>query len=255
MSVIVNESNISKQLSEFWDLENLGIEAEVSDEENIDNDIMSEFEAGISYQNKRVNPISFVADIEMTFLMIEIDKSERDFTRFFWDENPGIDLENKRLDIFRMTRVLFGVKSSPFLLAATIKHHLKNMWIFPDTFNHLNQSLYVDDFLCGNVSVQTVLTTCIESKQIFEDARLDWDDKLPKQLEVSWNKWCNEIHNLSEIKIPRYYFQNFLPSNATTIQFHCFSDASKKAYGTVAYLRIELNDGNIISSFVASKVG
>ncbi|GFW42593.1 uncharacterized protein TNCV_4257871 [Trichonephila clavipes] len=45
MSVIVNESNISKQLSEFWNLENLGIEAEVSDEENIDNDIMSEFEA------------------------------------------------------------------------------------------------------------------------------------------------------------------------------------------------------------------
>ncbi|GFX40787.1 uncharacterized protein TNCV_3760111 [Trichonephila clavipes] len=82
---------------------------------------------------------------------------------------------------------------------------------------------------------------------------LDWDDKLPKQLEVSWNKWCNEIHYLSEINIPRYYFQNFLPSNATTIQLHCFSDASKKAYGTVAYLRIELNDGNIISSFVASK--
>ncbi|GFW89957.1 uncharacterized protein TNCV_3741431 [Trichonephila clavipes] len=82
---------------------------------------------------------------------------------------------------------------------------------------------------------------------------LDWDDKLPKQLEVSWNKWCNEIHYLSEIKIPRYYFQNFLPSNATTIQLHYFSDASKRAYGTVAYLRIELNDRNIISSFVASK--
>ncbi|GFW09965.1 uncharacterized protein TNCV_4207301 [Trichonephila clavipes] len=78
----------------------------------------------------------------MAFLMIEIDESERDFTRFFWDENPGIDLENKRLDIFRMTRVLFG-------------------------------SLYVDDFLCGNVSVQAALTTCIESKQILEDASMD----------------------------------------------------------------------------------
>ncbi|GFU16944.1 uncharacterized protein TNCV_1772251 [Trichonephila clavipes] len=110
----------------------------------------------------------------MAFLMIEIDESERDFTRFFWDENPGIDLENKRLDIFRMTRVLFGVKSSPFLLAATIKHHLKkDVDIFPDTFNHLNQSLYVDDFLCGNVSVQAALTTCIESKQILEDASMD----------------------------------------------------------------------------------
>ncbi|GFU72245.1 uncharacterized protein TNCV_370001 [Trichonephila clavipes] len=182
----------------------------------------------------------------MAFLMIEIDESGRDFTRFFWDENPGIDLENKRLDIFRMIRVLFGVKSSPFLLAATIKHHLKKyVDIFPDTLNHLNQSLYVDDFLCGNVSIQAALTTCIE--------RLDWDHKLPKQLEVSWNKWCNEINYLSKIKIPRYYFQNFWPSNATTIQLHCFSDASKKAHGTVAYLRIELNDGNIISSFVASK--
>ncbi|GFW11261.1 uncharacterized protein TNCV_3807811 [Trichonephila clavipes] len=109
----------------------------------------------------------------MAFLMIEIDESERDFTRFFWDENPGIDLENKRLDIFRMTRVLFGVKSSLFL-AATIKHHLKKyVDIFPDTFNHLNQSLYVDDFLCGNVSVQAALTTCIESKQILEDASMD----------------------------------------------------------------------------------
>ncbi|GFV27196.1 uncharacterized protein TNCV_2720241 [Trichonephila clavipes] len=53
MSVSVKESIISKQLSEFWDLKNLGIEAEVSDEENIDNDIMSEFKAGISHQNKR----------------------------------------------------------------------------------------------------------------------------------------------------------------------------------------------------------
>ncbi|GFU50144.1 hypothetical protein TNCV_640561 [Trichonephila clavipes] len=70
-----------------------------------------------------------------------------------------------------MTRFYFGVKSSLFLLAATIKHHLKKyVDIFPDTFNHLNQSLYVDDILCGNVSVQAALTTSIESKQILEDA-------------------------------------------------------------------------------------
>ncbi|GFT40867.1 uncharacterized protein TNCV_378181 [Trichonephila clavipes] len=73
-----------------------------------------------------------------------------------------------------MTRVLFGVKSSPFLLAATIKHPLKKyVDMFPDTFNHLNQSLYVDDFLCENVSVQAALTTCIERKQILEDASMD----------------------------------------------------------------------------------
>ncbi|GFV62145.1 uncharacterized protein TNCV_4109481 [Trichonephila clavipes] len=68
MSVIVNESNICKQLSEFWDLENLGIEAEVSDEENIDNDIMSEFEAGISYQNKRYK-VKFLGNLTMKTLL------------------------------------------------------------------------------------------------------------------------------------------------------------------------------------------
>ncbi|GFX33585.1 uncharacterized protein TNCV_1932521 [Trichonephila clavipes] len=36
-----------------------------------------------------------------------------------------------------------------------------------------DNSLYVDDFLCGNVSVQAALTTCIESKQILEDASMD----------------------------------------------------------------------------------
>ncbi|GFW08179.1 uncharacterized protein TNCV_956101 [Trichonephila clavipes] len=69
MSVVVNESNISKQLSEFWDLENFGIEAEVSDEEMVfDNDIMSEFEAGISYQNKRYK-VKFPWKLNMRILL------------------------------------------------------------------------------------------------------------------------------------------------------------------------------------------
>ncbi|GFV11392.1 uncharacterized protein TNCV_1046111 [Trichonephila clavipes] len=53
MRVIVDKYNIAKLLSKYWDLENLGVEAKVYDEENIDNDIMSECEAGIAYQNKR----------------------------------------------------------------------------------------------------------------------------------------------------------------------------------------------------------
>ncbi|GFV73770.1 hypothetical protein TNCV_4879541 [Trichonephila clavipes] len=94
----------------------------------------------------------------MAFLMIEIDESERDFTRFFWDENPGIDLENKRLDIFRMTRVLFGVRSSPFLLlAATIKHHLKKyVDIFPDTLTILTSHCMLMIF-CVEMSVSSSL--------------------------------------------------------------------------------------------------
>ncbi|GFV23114.1 integrase catalytic domain-containing protein [Trichonephila clavipes] len=59
----------------------------------------------------------------MAFLMIEIDESERDFTRFFWDENPGIDLENKRLDIFRMTRFYLEWK-----LIQSLRDKFWNRW-------------------------------------------------------------------------------------------------------------------------------
>ncbi|KFM57211.1 hypothetical protein X975_10551, partial [Stegodyphus mimosarum] len=50
MGVMVNESNISDQLKKFWDLENLGIEADI---ETTEKDIMTEFESKITYQNKR----------------------------------------------------------------------------------------------------------------------------------------------------------------------------------------------------------
>ncbi|GFQ75087.1 integrase catalytic domain-containing protein [Trichonephila clavata] len=63
----------------------------------------------------RTNPVAFVVDIKVAFWMIEIDESERNFTRVFCDENPVIDLENKGREIFRMTRDIYGVKSRTYL--------------------------------------------------------------------------------------------------------------------------------------------
>ncbi|GFV43580.1 uncharacterized protein TNCV_1613541 [Trichonephila clavipes] len=178
-----------RRLSEFWKLENLGIEAEVSDEENIDNDIMSEFEAGISYQNKRYK-VKFPWKPNMKTLLENNEEVARKRflklrSRFKNDSSLFEDYKlvvNNYLSEKIIERVSFeeeNLKHNIFYLPhraviPTIKHHLKKyVDIFPDTFNHLNQSLYVDDFLCGNVSVQAALTTCIESKQILEDASMD----------------------------------------------------------------------------------
>ncbi|GFW92351.1 integrase catalytic domain-containing protein [Trichonephila clavipes] len=188
----INSDSI--QLSEFWNLENLGIEAEVSDEENIDNDIMSEFEAGISYQNKRYK-VKFPWKPNMKTLLENNEEVARKRflklrSRFKNDSSLFEDYKlvvNNYLSEKIIERVPFeeeNLKHNIFIYH--IEHYdkassKKYVDIFPDTFNHLNQSLYVDDFLCGNDSVQAALTTCIESKQILEDAT-------SKVLGVGWNE-------------------------------------------------------------------
>ncbi|GFY79493.1 integrase catalytic domain-containing protein [Trichonephila inaurata madagascariensis] len=82
---------------------------------------------------------------------------------------------------------------------------------------------------------------------------LDWDEIVPDEIVKIFNDWCDDLRKLSNIRITRHYFSGALPKDIHNIELHLFSDASIKAYGTVAYLRVELSDGNIITSFVASK--
>ncbi|XP_067036304.1 uncharacterized protein [Acropora muricata] len=63
-------------------------------------------------------------DIEKAFLHVGLDDSDRDFTRFFWLSNPK-DTESK-FQVFRFKTVLFGSASSPFMLNATLHHHLNH---------------------------------------------------------------------------------------------------------------------------------
>ncbi|GFY72539.1 reverse transcriptase domain-containing protein [Trichonephila inaurata madagascariensis] len=226
-----------------------------------------------------------------------------------------------------MTRVLFGVTSSPFLLNATIKHHLKRyVDKFPHTHKLLENNLYVDDVHIGADNVDKALIVCLESYEIFKDASmylrkwrtnspelfhklkernlevddspdfynqtlipskihlkiagrifdpigyigpytirikcliqkiwclgLDWDEIVRDEIVKIFNDWCDYLKKLSNIRITRHYFYGALPKDIHNIELHLFSDASIKAYGTVAYLRVELSDGNIITSFVAYK--
>ena len=67
--------------------------------------------------------MALVGDIEKAFLMISVNPDYRDVLRSLWVENPFDD--DARLTILKFTRVVFGVSSSPFLLNATIRHHLE----------------------------------------------------------------------------------------------------------------------------------
>ncbi|GFQ97797.1 integrase catalytic domain-containing protein [Trichonephila clavata] len=68
-----------------------------------------------------------------------------------------------------------------------------------------------------------------------------------------WAEWCEEVPQLTGFSIPRCYFSDPLVNNFETLELRLFSDASTKAYGTVAYLRVTSANKEILTSFVASK--
>ena len=80
--------------------------------------------------------------------MVSVQESDRDVLRFLWFDD--VDSENCKMICLRFTRVVFGVSCSPFLLNATLQHHLdKYVTSHPETVNKLTASLYVDDVITG----------------------------------------------------------------------------------------------------------
>ncbi|GFU16758.1 DUF1758 domain-containing protein [Trichonephila clavipes] len=134
----------------------------------------------------RKSPVAFTADVKSAFLQIELDFRDRDFTRFFWTDNL-----NNEPYVLNFTRVLFGLRPSPYLLAATLKHHFKKYREqYPHTFELLNSSIYVDDLICGQNDVPDALRTTLECLQIFSDAGMllrKWRSN-SKQLNLLWQQ-------------------------------------------------------------------
>ncbi|GFX83801.1 integrase catalytic domain-containing protein [Trichonephila clavipes] len=210
----------------------------------------------------RKSPVAFTADVKSAFLQIELDFRDRDFTRFFWTDNL-----NNEPYVLNFTRVLFGLRPSPYLLAATLKHHFKKYREqYPHTFELLNSSIYVDDLICGQNDVPDALRTTLGSACKYSVTQacycengeerwtleVEWDSELPPKLRHKWQQWSSEAEGLTEIKIPRFYLGN-IDQEISKCEIHCFSDASKPAYGTILYLRFVTCNNEIETSFICSK--
>ncbi|XP_065091051.1 uncharacterized protein LOC135712014 [Ochlerotatus camptorhynchus] len=92
----------------------------------------------------------------------------------------------------------------------------------------------------------------VSAKLVMQDIwrlGLEWDDELPEELLQRWKQFRHQLPVVNQIRKPRCAFQD----EAVTIELHGFSDASKRAYGAVVYIRSINKDGTIFVNLVASK--
>ncbi|GFT72126.1 integrase catalytic domain-containing protein [Trichonephila clavipes] len=124
--------------------------------------------------NFRLNRVAISSDIRQAFLQICLADKHKDFVRFLWtDSNPRIG-EKLTLQVYRFKRVIFGVNSSPFLLAATIKYHIeKYNEIHPITVQHLDSFMYVDDWITGQDTREEALFMSRHAKNIMKEAGME----------------------------------------------------------------------------------
>ena len=98
------------------------------------------------------------ADITKAFLQIKLRREDQDVHRFLWSHNGNIR-------VMRFLRVTFGVKSSPFLLNATIRHHLSSVRQ-SHVVQELTDNLYVDDWLSGADSETKASDMFLEARSL-----------------------------------------------------------------------------------------
>ena len=114
---------------------------------------------------------ALIGDIEKAFLQIGLNIPDRDVTRFIWLKNPSDPELDNNIQILRFARIPFGVISSPFLLGATIQHHLK-------TYNNpiadqVMNDMYMDNLITGAGSVPEAIQLYQKSKKMLAAAGMN----------------------------------------------------------------------------------
>ena len=138
------------------------------------------------------------AHITKAFLQnnYKISDSDRDISRFMWKLNGTVR-------VMRFTIVPFGNKSSPFLLIATIKHHLET---YPKTkvVTQLLENLYVDDWLTGADSDAEGCDMTQEADVIMTEVGMSfrkWKSKIPVVAKMLHHQFQDKYLTAESLKV------------------------------------------------------
>ena len=133
----------------------------------------------------RTHQIAFTADIEKAFLQIELNKLDRDATRFLWfkDTSKPANAQDN-IDVYRFCRVLFGAAPSPFLLEATIRYHL-NTKEDDNIAKDLQQSMYMENVVTGTSTEDLAVKYYTTSRKYLSEAGMNLRQWTSNSLELT----------------------------------------------------------------------
>ncbi|XP_065182717.1 uncharacterized protein LOC135813554 [Sycon ciliatum] len=119
----------------------------------------------------RLSPVAISGDVEKAFLQIGLHSHDRDVTRFLWLHDASSSATQDNIRQLRFCRVPFGVVSSPYLLAATIQHHLSAA----DTTDSdlVSRNIYGDNLFLGANSGTEAIAIYDATKRLFSVASMN----------------------------------------------------------------------------------
>ena len=168
----------------------------------------------------RRHAVALTADVKMAFLQIRVCPSDRDAHRFLLSGEDGVCHE------MRFQRVPFGNKSSPFLLNATVKHHLAQQP--PSTaVSELSENLYVDDWLSGADSIE-------DATLLFRDAR-----EIMAKAGMELVKWGSNEHSLLHV-INSQTGEHLIPSSGALLGVRWYPDSDCFAFDSSMNLHTDV---------------
>ena len=116
------------------------------------------------------------ADVEKAFLQVLICLRDRDLLRILW-------LEDGVVWVYRFTRLPFGLRCAPFLLAAVMLKALSSGEIDEELRDNILASFYVDDSVIGEKTLQGLLHRRSVSIDSFNSAGMvlrEWTSNDPE---------------------------------------------------------------------------
>lgn len=139
-----------------------------------------------------------------------------------------------------------------------LSFNLKSGKVPPDLYNDGTRVPNKREFLRVIMSVYDPLGVLIpfttHSRVIMQGiwkSEIDWGEELLEKEFKRWREWLSGLNLAESCKIAHcYIFEN---SSVNSIELHVFSDASSKAYATVAYWCFLFKDQRIHTSFIMAR--